>query len=88
MNGIGGGGVGDIIQFAGSIWAGVWRDIVGPGAVNDPDFLVVGCPLDRPCEGFSQKGQTPLTSAEQRTQFSVWCVLRILPALVAQTGHA
>ena len=36
---------------------------------------MVGCPTDRPCEGYSQKGQIPLTDIEQRTQMSVWCLL-------------
>jgi len=76
MNGRGGSGVGDIINFAGSIWASSWRSVATIGAFNDPDFLVVGCPLDRPCEGYSQKGQTPLNEAEQQTQFSMWCLLQ------------
>eukprot|EP01047_Picozoa_sp_COSAG01_P040981 COSAG01_NODE_3484_length_6019_cov_13.268750_3_plen_482_part_00 len=76
MNGGGGGGVGDIINFASSIWASSWRSVATIGAFNDPDFLVVGCPLDRPCEGYSQKGQTPLNMVEQQTQFSMWCLLQ------------
>ena len=74
--GSGGNGVGDVINFASSFWADQWRTVTAPGAFNDPDFLVVGCPLDRPCEGYSQKGQTPLTLVEQRTQFSMWCLLQ------------
>lgn len=38
-----GGKVGDIIEFASSIFAYNWRAVTGPGAFNDPDFLVVGC---------------------------------------------
>ena len=76
LSGSGGSGVGDIIEFASSVFAYNWRSVTGPGAFNDPDFLVVGCPTDRPCEGWSQKGQTPLTDVEQRTQFSMWCLLQ------------
>eukprot|EP00035_Acanthoeca_spectabilis_P014665 m.284041 g.284041 ORF g.284041 m.284041 type:complete len:457 (-) comp16193_c0_seq1:40-1410(-) len=76
MNGGGGSGVGDIISFASSVWANQWRAVSEVGAFNDPDFLVVGCPLDRPCEGYSQKTQTPLNIIEQQTQFSMWCLLQ------------
>lgn len=37
---------------------------------------MVGCPTDKPCEGYSQHGETPLTDVEQRTQFSMWCLLQ------------
>jgi hypothetical protein len=63
LSGGGRSGVGDVIEFASGIFAYNWRAVTGPGAFNDPDFLVVGCPTDRPCEGFSQKGQIPLTGA-------------------------
>eukprot|EP00041_Stephanoeca_diplocostata_P036904 m.1367644 g.1367644 ORF g.1367644 m.1367644 type:complete len:462 (+) comp24953_c0_seq15:96-1481(+) len=82
MNGCGGSGIADIIDFAGSFWADAFRGATGPGAFNDPDFLVVGCPTDRPCEPHSARGTTgvavgaaPLTDREQRTQFSMWCLL-------------
>ena len=64
MDGVGGPGVADVIAFASSIYANIWRGVTQVGAFNDPDFLVVGCPTDRPCEGFSQKGEIPLTHAE------------------------
>ena len=72
--GTGGGGVGDVIAYAASFWASSFRAVSGVGAFMDPDFLVVGCPTDRPCEGFSQAtGSPPLTLEEQRTQMAVWC---------------
>ena len=37
--------------------------------------MVVALWMDELCAGYSQKGQTPLTEVEQRTQFSMWCVL-------------
>lgn len=74
LSGAGGRGVGDIIEFASSIFAYNWRAVTGPGATNDPDFLVVGCPTDRPCGGVT-KPYPPLSDIEQRTQFSVWCLL-------------
>ena len=40
------------------------------------DFLVVGCPLDRPCEIAAKSGQLPLNRAEQQTQMSMWCILQ------------
>ena len=50
-NGAGGSGVGDVLSFASSFWASAWRGAAGsPGRVLDPDFLVVGCPTDGPCE--------------------------------------
>jgi hypothetical protein len=60
MNGGGSSGVGDIITFAGSLWANQWRAVTEKGAFNDPDFLVVGCPLDRPCEGYGRLLQSGL----------------------------
>jgi|EP01049_Picozoa_sp_SAG25_P005958 hypothetical protein len=86
VSGCGGRGVGDIIEFASGIFAYNWRAVSGHGAFNDPDFLVVGCPTDRPCEGWSQKGQTPLTDIEQRTQFSMWCEF-LLWSYVATSCH-
>ena len=61
-------------------YASAFRAETGPGAFNDPDFLVVGCPTDRPCEPFSGAGGgpphsgPPLSAIEQRAQFSMWCV--------------
>ena len=81
VNGVGGSGVGDIIEFAAEFWAAVWREQTGPGAFNDPDFLVVGCPTDKPCEaGYTGGGphnssQIPLSYLEQQTQFSFWCLM-------------
>jgi alpha-galactosidase len=92
LSGTGGGGVGDVIEFASSIYAYNWRGVTGPGAFNDPDFLIVGCPTDRPCEsaaaargaaatalvssaGAVDPPSPPLSDIEQRTQFSMWCVL-------------
>merc|ERR1719174_1410596 len=74
-NGAGGGGVGDVIAYAASFWASSFRAVSGVGAFMDPDFLVVGCPTDRPCEGYSnpETSQSPLTLEEQRTQMAVWC---------------
>ena len=84
----GGGGVGDIIRFASSSWAAEYRAISGRGAVNDPDFLAVGCPTTGPCAPFSDpapnnttvpglfgRAATGLSDVEQRTQMSVWCIL-------------
>ena len=42
LSGSGRSGVGDIIEFASGIFAYNWRAVTGPGAFNDPDFLVVG----------------------------------------------
>jgi hypothetical protein len=81
LSGEGGSGVGDIIEFASGIFSYNWRSVTGPGAFSDPDFLVVGCPTDRPCEGWSQTGQTPLTDIEQRTQFSMWCECLVLSSV-------
>jgi alpha-galactosidase len=74
--GSGNGGVGDVIEYASTVFANTYRSIEGPGALNDPDFLVVGCPTDRPCETTSGGGKTvlPLTDVEQRTQMSIWCI--------------
>jgi alpha-galactosidase len=98
LSGTGGGGIGDIIEFASSIFAYNWREVTGPGAFNDPDFLVVGCPTDRPCDHtitaiqgtqrtarqesggddhslLAPPPSPPTTDIEQRTQFSMWCIL-------------
>lgn len=96
LSGTGMGGVGDVIEYASSIFALNWRGVTGPGAFNDPDFLIVGCPTDRPCDHAvraaaaqgSAQGRGPAslgpppppplpstTDIEQRTQFSMWCVL-------------
>jgi len=82
MDGWGGRGVGDILQFASSFWAASWRSSSGLGAFLDPDFLVVGCPTDRSCEPFSMDASSamfssgrPLSDLEQRTQMSMWCLL-------------
>lgn len=76
MNGGGGGGVGDVIEFASSFWASSWRLAAGAGAFLDPDFLAVGCPTDRPCEaGTPRPRGPPLSDVEQRTQMTMWCVL-------------
>jgi hypothetical protein len=98
LSGMGGPGVGDVIEFASSIYAYNWREVTGTGAFNDPDFLVVGCPTDRPCESGSTTTTSPslsssfhtvdahgvagsyptgppLSDIEQRTQFSMWCIL-------------
>ena len=75
--GAGNGGVPDVIEYASSVFANAYRDIERPGALNDPDFLVVGCPTDRPCESnidFVDKSIVPLTDMEQRTQMSIWCI--------------
>ena len=85
LSGGGKSGVGDIIEFASGIFAYNWRAVTGPGAFNDPDFLVVGCPTDRPCEGYSQKGQTPLTDIEQRT-YSGECALHEIPLFAPDVG--
>jgi alpha-galactosidase len=85
----GGGGVGDIIRFASSSWAADYRTISGRGAVNDPDFLAVGCPTGGPCAPFSHaasgspshntdavlRADAGLSDVEQRTQMSLWCIL-------------
>jgi alpha-galactosidase len=52
-----------------------FRALTGPGAFNDPDFIVVGCALDGPCEPGSPHPLPALTQVQQRTQFSMWCVL-------------
>ena len=62
----GGGGVGDVIRFASSNWTAMYRGITGRGAVNDPDFLAVGCPTTGPC-GYELKVPA-LSDSEQRTQ--------------------
>ena len=67
-------GVGDVLEFASSIFAYNWRAVSGPGAFLDPDFLAVGCPTDRPCGGVKQP-YPPLNDIEQRSQFSIWCIL-------------
>lgn len=74
--GFGGAGVGDVIDFASSAMARMYGALTARGAVNDPDFLVVGCPTDRGCEqGFAPiGGMKPLSQVEQRSQMSVWCV--------------
>eukprot|EP00039_Didymoeca_costata_P030840 m.31679 g.31679 ORF g.31679 m.31679 type:complete len:311 (-) comp8337_c0_seq2:86-1018(-) len=83
LDGHGGGGVQDVIEYASSFWASSWRGVTGPGAVNDPDFLVVGCPTDGKCEPYNMKtnknaakgpGEEGLSDLEQRTQFSFWCL--------------
>jgi alpha-galactosidase len=80
-----GGGVGDLIQkmsmntssdeAGGGNWTEKYRLITGPGAFNDPDFLVVGCPTDGPCEPFSMAGYPPLSNVEQRTQMTIWSIM-------------
>eukprot|EP00750_Incisomonas_marina_P002005 INCI11891.1.p1 GENE.INCI11891.1~~INCI11891.1.p1 ORF type:complete len:471 (+),score=65.96 INCI11891.1:69-1481(+) len=87
--GAGGSGVADVIDFAASYWAAAWRSAGGVGSILDPDFLVVGCPTDRSCEpeaakelhhtrlvnGNRTETDKPLSDVEQRTQFSMWCLL-------------
>ena len=76
--GSGNGGVGDVINYASTMFASTYRSITGVGAFNDPDFLVVGCPTDGPCEPFSKNSRPrrpALTDVEQRTQMSMWCIL-------------
>ena len=87
-DGRGGGGVGDIIKKMGGVgwptsggdggqnFTARYREATGPGAFNDPDFVVVGCPTDKPCEGFSPNDKIPLSDAEQRTQMSIWCMVQ------------
>ena len=80
-----GGGVGDLIEkmnmntpsdeTGGGNWTEKYRFITGPGAFNDPDFLIVGCPTDLPCEPFSMQGYKPLSNIEQRTQMTIWSIM-------------
>jgi len=51
------------------------RGITGHGAYNDLDFIVSGCPLQGPCEPGGSHPLPPLSRLEQRTQFSMWCLL-------------
>jgi alpha-galactosidase len=70
------GGIYDLlVDAAVSPVTAAFRAVTGPGAVNDPDFLVVGCALDGPCEPDSPHPLPALTQVQQRTQFSMWCVL-------------
>jgi alpha-galactosidase len=72
-----GGGVKDVIFKATTdpLFAAM-RAETGPGAFQDPDFLSVGCPSDRPCFPNNPKPPGPgLTPVEQRLQFSMWCLL-------------
>jgi hypothetical protein len=50
--------------------------MTGVGAFNDPDFLVVGCPTDKPCDGLTTSN-LPLSAVEQQTQMSMWYVVHI-----------
>lgn len=70
----GGSGIMDIINHAA---AGGFADKapIGPGQFNDPDYLVVGCPTDAPCEPNYPVGPRPLSDTEQRTQMSMWAIL-------------
>ena len=81
-----GNGVGDIIkkmmvtntpcdEAGGYNWTETYREITHRGAFNDPDFLIVGCPTNEPCEPNSMQGHTALSDIEQRTQMSVWCIM-------------
>jgi len=64
-----------LVDAAESPVTAAFRALTGPGAANDPDFLVVGCALDGPCEPGSLRPLPALTQVQQRTQFSMWCVL-------------
>ena len=92
LSGQGKAGIGDIIEFASSVVAYNTRSVTGPGAYNDPDFLVVGCPTDKKCDAHPSPplgtsstinkddkppppSGPPLSDIEQRTQFSMWCIL-------------
>ena len=81
-----GNGLGDIIkkmlakhtpcdQAGGYNWTQTYRNITGNGAFNDPDFLIVGCATDGPCEPHSMKGLAALSDIEQQTQMTIWCVM-------------
>jgi len=63
----------DVLQFASTAYARDFRAVTGVGAFNDPDFLVVGCPTNAPCDGLAKTA--PLSDVEQRTQMSMSCVL-------------
>ena len=65
--GSGGSGVKNVLEYASSIFSRDYRSVTGVGAFNDPDFLVVGCPTDAPCDGRTKRNK-PLTDVEQRTQ--------------------
>ena len=72
--GSGGSGVKNVLEYASSVFSRDYRSVTGEGAFNDPDFLVVGCPTDAPCDGLTKRNK-PLTDVEQRTQMSMWCIL-------------
>lgn len=69
----GGSGLSDIIEWAAADDF-AHKAPIGPGAYNDPDFLIVGCPPDSPCEPGYSPGP-PINDVEQRTQFSMWSIL-------------
>jgi alpha-galactosidase len=54
---------------------GPWWNVTGPGAFSDPDFIVAGCATDGACEPGTANPLPPLTQLQQRTQFSMWCIL-------------
>jgi len=71
-----GGGIYDLlVKATTSKDVAAYRNLTKIGAFNDPDFLVAGCALDGPCEAGSPNPLPPLTAVQQRTQFSMWCLL-------------
>ena len=71
-----GGGIYDLlVKAAISPVVRSYRAITGAGAFSDPDFLIVGCATDGPCEPGTPHPLPPMTQVQQRTQFSMWCLL-------------
>ena len=52
----------------------VWRRLLGPGRFPDPDMLQIGA-IGIPNSPNPTFSMTRLTAEEQRTQFTLWCLL-------------